>query len=249
MSEENVQNIYQRVASVMADVGYIQKKREQGGLPYPVVGHDDVIAKLRPSILKNGIVTEVDVVEYGQDGNRTHVLVAVTFVNIDNPDDRFTCKGLGYGCGNDDKGPGKCISYAVKYVLLKVFCLETGTDADSEHVEYEPSTRQPREEPHEPGASKAQESAASKPPAAPPPPDQNAVKEVYNDILEHASSKGISKYDLNILLGIKAADAKFSNLPAEVGAGHWALVPMKLWNDWFNTREQWVKPLGKQEEK
>ena len=56
----------------------------------------------------------------------------VRFVNIDNPDDAFEIPSLGYGVGNDDKGPGKAVSYAVKYALLKALGLETGDDADLE---------------------------------------------------------------------------------------------------------------------
>ncbi len=39
-----------------------------------------------------------------------------------------------------DKGPGKAISYAFKYACLKLFCLETGEDADNDAtVEFHPS--------------------------------------------------------------------------------------------------------------
>jgi hypothetical protein len=38
-----------------------------------------------------------------------------------------------------DKGPGKAVSYAFKYALLKVFCLETGDDPDNDaNARYEP---------------------------------------------------------------------------------------------------------------
>jgi hypothetical protein len=37
---------------------------------------------------------------------------------------------MGYGVDPQDKGPGKAISYGVKYALLKVLGLETGDDPD-----------------------------------------------------------------------------------------------------------------------
>lgn len=38
-----------------------------------------------------------------------------------------------------DKGPGKAISYAVKYAYLKAFALETGDDPDHDQRELQPA--------------------------------------------------------------------------------------------------------------
>ena len=54
-----------------------------------------------------------------------------TFVNIDNPDEKFTATVQAHANDNGDKAPGKALSYAAKSVLLKVFCLETGENDES----------------------------------------------------------------------------------------------------------------------
>ena len=40
---------------------------------------------------------------------------------------------VGYGIDASDKGVGKAITYAYKYLLMKLFMLEVGTDEDSEY--------------------------------------------------------------------------------------------------------------------
>jgi hypothetical protein len=54
---------------------------------------------------------------------------------------------IGYGVDPQDKGPGKAISYGVKYALLKVLGLETGDDPDTvqdDRADYRPTTGEPK---------------------------------------------------------------------------------------------------------
>ena len=122
-------NIYQRLAAAMADVTYIQKEKKQG-MRYTIVSHDAVTAKVRPVLLKHGIVYHPVDLTVEQIGNRTQVCLSVRFVNVEDPSDAFVVPSLGYGIDDQDKGPGKAISYAVKYALLKALGLETGDDPD-----------------------------------------------------------------------------------------------------------------------
>jgi hypothetical protein len=128
MSEKN---IYQRIAAVMAEVDYIQKEKKQG-MRYSIVSHDAVTAKVRPILLKHGVVYWPESLLREQVGNTTMVNLSVRFQNIDNPDDFLAVETCGYGVDDQDKGPGKAMSYAVKYALLKCLGLETGDDPDIE---------------------------------------------------------------------------------------------------------------------
>jgi hypothetical protein len=56
--------------------------------------------------------------------------MTVRFVNVEDPADHFDVETFGYGVDSQDKGPGKAMSYAVKYALLKALGLETGDDPD-----------------------------------------------------------------------------------------------------------------------
>ena len=147
MKNKNMQdkplNIYQRINAVMGEASYVQKDGKAAGLQYKTVSHDKVTAKLRGPMQKHGIVMISDIVELIQDGNRTSVKIAVSFVNIDKPEDKVTVHFYGYGIDNQDKGVGKAISYATKYCLLKTFCIESGTDDDveSHSIDHVPTNR------------------------------------------------------------------------------------------------------------
>jgi hypothetical protein len=138
-------NVHQRLAEAMGEVSYIQNEKKEG-MKYRVVSHDKVTAKVRPALLKAGIVYYPIRCDYAQNGNRTECGVTVRFVNIDEPTDFFDVPSLGFGVDASDKGPGKAMSYAVKYALLKALGLETGEDPD-EDAETPPHSR---ENPHEP---------------------------------------------------------------------------------------------------
>lgn len=129
-------NIHQRLAKVMADVTYIQKERKKG-MQYTIVSHDAVTAKVRPALLKAGIVYYPVRCEHSHNGNRAECSMTVRFVNVDEPSDFFDVPTFGYGIDQQDKGPGKAMSYAVKYALLKALGLETGDDADHDDIPHD----------------------------------------------------------------------------------------------------------------
>lgn len=135
-------NIYQRMHEVMKAVSFVQKSSKEGFM-YKFVTHDNVTALIRKELVEQGIVATTDVLRHEQDGNRTAVDVAVSFINIDTPDDRVTVNAFGYGIDPQDKGPGKAISYAVKYAYLKAFALETGDDPERDNINHEPSRKPP----------------------------------------------------------------------------------------------------------
>jgi hypothetical protein len=124
-----MKNIHQRLAEVMGKVTYIQKDKKQG-MRYSIVSHDVVTAKVRPALLEAGIVYYPTAVRNEQVGNRTQCHITMAFVNIDDPEDFIMVESFGYGIDEQDKGPGKAMSYAVKYALLKTLGLETGDDPD-----------------------------------------------------------------------------------------------------------------------
>lgn len=132
---ETTLNVHQRLAAAMGDVDYIQKEKKQG-MNYTIVSHDAVTAKVRPVLLKHGIVYYPVRCEHLHNGNRAECSLTVRFVNIDEPTDFFDVPTFGYGIDPQDKGPGKAMSYAVKYALLKALGLETGDDPDNESVNH-----------------------------------------------------------------------------------------------------------------
>jgi hypothetical protein len=144
-----IKNIHQRLAEVMRAVTYIQKEKKSG-MNYTITSHDAVTAKVRPALLDAGIVYYPVRCEHTHNGNRAECGMTIRFVNIDEPSDFFEVQTFGYGVDPQDKGPGKAMSYAVKYALLKALGLETGDDADHDemnHSKEDPATPKPAPKP------------------------------------------------------------------------------------------------------
>lgn len=137
-------NIYQRMNLVMKDVEGINKDGINAHQKYKFVSHDKVTGILHKPLADRGIMVVSTIKGLQQDGNRTMVDMEISFVNIDNPDDVVLVRYMGYGIDTQDKGIGKAVSYAMKYCLLKTFCLETGDDVEKDNIEYIPSP--PKEE-------------------------------------------------------------------------------------------------------
>jgi hypothetical protein len=132
-------NIYQRVAQVMAKVAYIRKDKAVEN--YMAVTHDMVTAMVRPHFLEAGIVISprvltaqmVDTGRKSKSGNpamRYEGRFQVDFVNIDDPADRITVELDAQADDYGDKAPGKALSYATKYAVLKLLMLETGENEE-----------------------------------------------------------------------------------------------------------------------
>ena len=137
----NTKNVHQRIAQVMETVTYIRKENKKG-MQYTIVSHDAVTAKVRPELLKAGVIYYPVACTHTHNGNRAECSMTVRFANIDDPTDFIDVPTFGYGVDPQDKGPGKAMSYAVKYALLKCLGLETGDDADHDNVDHA------KEDPH-----------------------------------------------------------------------------------------------------
>lgn len=148
---KTIPNIHQRVLGIMSELHYIEKGDKTVNGAYRFVSHDQAAAKVHPLLVKYGVTIIPTTEESIQDGNRTTVKLIMTFVNVDMPSDNFSTRWIAHGIDGGgtnkdgraipigDKGPGKAISYAYKYGLLKTFCLETGEDPDYDaQAAYEP---------------------------------------------------------------------------------------------------------------
>lgn len=138
--------IHQRIRSVMEEVGHIEKDkiheikkdgRKVGEFPY--ISHDAVAAHIRPAFIKWGVIVVPTVKNHAINGNRTELTVLVEFVNADNPQDKITIESIGYGVDKSDKGPGKALSYAVKYACLKLLMLNSADDIEKSDIEHDPT--------------------------------------------------------------------------------------------------------------
>ncbi len=134
-------NIYQRIAAVMKAVSYVKKDKTVSGSGggYRAVTHDMVTAMVRPHLVEHGIVVVPRLVNAqtvstgrstsgGTPINRFEGQYVVAFVNVDDPKDCIEVPAAAHAEDHGDKAPGKALSYATKYAILKVLLLETGED-------------------------------------------------------------------------------------------------------------------------
>jgi hypothetical protein len=147
----NNKNIYQRVLAVMGEISYLKKDAKV--MSYKAITHDKVVSSVRSHLIEHGIVIEQDLVHSEVlQGNKPiySARYSISFVNVDNPEDRLTVHHDAHAVLTDDKSPGKTNSYALKNAILKTFMIETGeNDEESnkvETVQSKPQTIKPLEQ-------------------------------------------------------------------------------------------------------
>lgn len=144
-NSESNPNIYHRVNKVMQEVTYAQKDANVQG--YKAVTHDQVVATARKSFVKHGVVitpsqTHGHFAE-AENGSKMRLYTGgyvISFVNMDNPEDKIDVHIEAHALDNGDKAPGKCLTYATKSAVLKVLWLETGENDESRAKEAETIT-------------------------------------------------------------------------------------------------------------
>jgi len=142
-AQPSAKNIFQRINAVMQEIDYIKKDKKVsgGGANYSAVSHDQVVAMVRESVVKNGIVIYPEQLEskvlVARDKSKDIAMMLyegefnIHFVNIDDGADRLTVRIVGHANDNGDKAPGKAVTYATKSAILKVFAIETGENDES----------------------------------------------------------------------------------------------------------------------
>lgn len=139
-------NIYQRINAVRKAIGYVQKDKavSTGGGSYKAVTHDAVTGMVRAALIEHGVIIVPSVVSAvfhpkEQDAKQRlyEATYQVDFVNMDQPEERITINANAHALDNGDKAPGKALSYATKYAILKLFNIETGEDEESRYQQEE----------------------------------------------------------------------------------------------------------------
>jgi len=99
-------------------------------MPYKSVTHNDVTDAIRNQFNKVGLIIIPLVKSSNRDGNIHSVTMSVKIIDIDSGESLEVGDYPGTGIDNQDKGFGKAISYAFKYILQKLFLLEIGDDEE-----------------------------------------------------------------------------------------------------------------------
>lgn len=147
-------NIFQRMAAITDELGVVAKNLnvKAGGGSYKAVSERDILDAVKPLETKYRVysypshreILESETLENEKNyqGNVTksttfftRVRTEYTFINIDNPEERFAIIVFSEGIDPGDKGSGKAMTYADKYALMKAYKISTGDDPDQDPSE------------------------------------------------------------------------------------------------------------------
>lgn len=125
-------NIYEKIAAIMQDVQYLAKDDHVsfGSTSYKALSEEKVTSIMRAEMLKHKLVVFPVSQIANRAGNITHVDVVYRMVNVENPEESIEIASCGDGADTQDKGSGKAMTYAFKYMWLRTFALPTGEDPD-----------------------------------------------------------------------------------------------------------------------
>ena len=166
MKQEDIKklNIYEKMSAITNELGVVAKNLnvDMGkGKSYKAVQEKDILDAVKPledkyrvySYPTDSNITDRDVLvkesEYNGNITRTNTLFmrlerVYRFINIDNPTDYMDIKSYGDGLDTGDKAPGKAMTYADKYALMKAYKIATGDDPDKD-ASPEKGYRQPQD--------------------------------------------------------------------------------------------------------
>lgn len=144
-------NIYEKLSKVTEEITAVAKNLSvgYGKSSYKAVGEADVLAAVKPAEIKYGvysfpasreIVDSAVLTSVDRDGNEKRQLfmrvkTVYRFVNMEKPEEYVDMVTYGDGVDPGDKAPGKAMTYADKYGLLKAYKIITGDDPDQKASE------------------------------------------------------------------------------------------------------------------
>ena len=125
-------NIYEKMSAIMQDVQYLTKDYQVkfGTTIYKALSEEKVTGIMRAELIKHKLVIYPIQQSASRIGQITHVDVMYRLVNVENPEEYIDIASCGDGADSQDKGSGKAMTYAFKYMWLRAFALPTGEDPD-----------------------------------------------------------------------------------------------------------------------
>lgn len=142
-------NIFEKMAKATAEIETVAKNLKVGigATSYKAVGEADILTAVKPIEEKYGIysypikreLVESNVYtttqEYkGETKEKLTVFMRLKttyrFVNTEKPEEHLDIESFADGVDTQDKAPGKAMTYADKYALMKAYKIRTGEDPD-----------------------------------------------------------------------------------------------------------------------
>src|SRR5574344_553994 len=145
-------NIYEKLSKITAEMGVVEKGLKvqvNKTASYNAVSERDILDTIKPleekyrvysypikrEVIDRDTLTKES--EYNGSITKTNTLfmrleTTYRFVNLDKIDEFVDIITYGDGLDTGDKAPGKAMTYADKYALMKAYKISTGDDPDKE---------------------------------------------------------------------------------------------------------------------
>ena len=146
MKEEEIKkiSIYEKINLITSELGVIEKKLNVDitkTRSFKAVGERQILDAIKPLEKKYRVasypmtrqIVDKDVIEKENDYGVTksmfmRIETIYRFINIDKPEEYIETTVYGDGIDTSDKAPGKAMTYADKYALMKIYKISTGDD-------------------------------------------------------------------------------------------------------------------------
>ena len=141
-------NIYQRMLNITAGLESVAKGlnvQVTKTSSYKAVSERDILDAVKPLEAinrvysypyKREIIVDKELTRTSQYGDSVSQFIRVEtvyrFLNIDNPSEYVDITSYGDGVDTQDKAPGKAMTYADKYALMKAYKISTGDDPEKD---------------------------------------------------------------------------------------------------------------------
>lgn len=132
ITEEKKLNLHEKMHEIYKAVQRLEKdgKIDFGKTNYKALTESKTTSIMREQCNKQKIVVYPVEQNWTRIGNITHVDVKYRIINVEDPSDYIEVVSCGDGADTQDKGTGKAMTYAYKYMWLRTFALATGEDPD-----------------------------------------------------------------------------------------------------------------------
>ena len=121
--------LVEKMAEVMAEVGYVQKDAVNKGIGYKYASAEAVLKKVNAALSERGIAVSSAATLENFSPGRAVVKLALTFHD---GTDSLTVEGLGEGTDKGDKSTMKANTSALKYAMANAFLISWGDDPEAD---------------------------------------------------------------------------------------------------------------------
>lgn len=125
-------NIHEKILAIMQDVQYLAKDDQVAfkNTMYRALSEEKVTSIMRAKLVKYGLTVAPIAMTATRSGQISHVDVTYRLTNAENPQEYLDVVSCGDGADTQDKGAGKAMTYAFKYMWLRTFAIPSGEDPD-----------------------------------------------------------------------------------------------------------------------